>query len=86
MHADEPTPPFTVASQLEPPDHHVNFTETPTMAWPRFFHLNCTPAPLEGLTDELTTGGSTTGKKIGIFPRWPHVRALGARESNTGKE
>ena len=33
-----------------------------------FSHLNCTPAPLEGLAGELTTGGSTPGKKMGIFP------------------
>ena len=36
MHADEPTPPFTVASQLELPDHHINFTGTHAMAWPKF--------------------------------------------------
>ena len=33
-----------------------------------FANLNCTPTPLEGLTGELTTGRSTTGKKIVIFP------------------
>ena len=68
MHADEPTPPFTAASQLEPPDHHVNFTGHPLWHGQAFAHLNCTPALLEGLADELTTSGSTMGKKIVIFP------------------
>ena len=86
MHADEPTSPFTAASQLELPDHHVNFTGHPLWHGQAFAHLNCTPAPLEGLAGELTTGGSTIGKKIGIFPHRPHIHALGARESNTGKE
>ena len=33
-----------------------------------FAHLNCTPAPLEGLTGELTTGGSPVGEEKENFP------------------
>ena len=59
-----------------PPPRPANWSRPATMLTsPRhppwqgqaFAHLNCTPAPLEGLTGELTTGGSTPGKKMRIF-------------------
>ena len=39
-----------------------------------------------GLAGDLTTGRSPVGEEKGIFPHRPHVRALGTREPNPGKE
>ena len=51
-----------------------------------FAHLKLNTSAAGGLVGELTTGGSTPGGSRGFSPRQPHVRALGARESNPGKE
>ena len=39
-----------------------------------------------GLAGDLTTGRSPEGETKEVFPRRTHIRALGTREPNPGKE